>query len=257
MKKTSQRREIILNHLIEHGSVEVSDLVARFNVSAVTIRNDLAALEEKGLITRAYGGAYFNRAAMVEQSVAQRDAINHPVKARIGAEAARLVGENETIIIDAGSTTLQLAKHLKNKSGVTVMTNGLNVAAELADAEGVEVMITGGNLRKKSMSFQGPQAEASFDHYRFNKLFLGVDGLDINYGITTHNADEAMLNRRMAEVSGEIIAITDSSKVGKICLHKIVGLDRISMLITDDGLDPQLLKAMNDMGLKVVMVPKD
>jgi DeoR family transcriptional regulator of aga operon len=257
MKKTSQRRENILHHLVEKGSVEVSDLVKQFGVTPVTIRHDLTALEEQGLVTRAYGGAYLNRAIAPEQSVTHRDAINHPIKERIGAEAAKYVNEKDAIIINAGSTTLQLAKHLKGMRDLTVMTNSLYVASELADAEGVELMITGGTLRKQSMSFQGPQAERSLNHYRFDKLFFGVDGMDVKFGITTHSADEAALIRRMVELAREIIAVTDSSKIGKIYLHNIALLDKVNTIITDTAIDPMVHEALIGMKVKVILVPAD
>ena len=168
MGQTGQRRATILKILTEQASVQVSELVKQLNVSAVTIRSDLTALEKQGLATRSHGGAMLARMPPTEQTVSQKDALHHDQKERIGALAATLVNPGENIIIDSGTTTLSLARHLREAHNVTVMTNGLNIARELRNAPGVDLIQTGGLLRKQSLSLQGLQAEACLQAYSFD-----------------------------------------------------------------------------------------
>jgi DeoR family transcriptional regulator of aga operon len=251
MRHTSQRRATILQALTRHGSVLVNDLVEQLGVSAVTIRADLTALESQGLATRSHGGATLARTPPPEHTVPQKDAINHEQKARIGAHAARMVQPGDNIIIDSGTTTISLARHLRDAQGVTVMTNGLNIAWELADAPGVDLILTGGLLRKQSLSIQGTQAEACLQAYSFDKLFLGVDGFDLQFGVTTHHEAEASLNHKMVERAKKIIVLADASKFGRVSLHRIVQLDRVHTVITDAGISDEYREGLLQAGIEL------
>jgi DeoR family transcriptional regulator of aga operon len=253
MRNTSQRREAILQTLVRQGAVQVTDLVAQFGVSAVTIRGDLSALEIQGLASRSHGGAVLTRTPPTEHTIRQKDAINQEQKERIGALAARLVQPGDNIIIDSGTTTISLARHLREETDVTVMTNGLNIAWELADAPGVDLILAGGLLRKQSLSIQGSQAEACLQAYNFDKLFLGVDGLDLQFGVTTHHEAEASLNRKMVERAKQIIVLTDASKFGRVSLHRIVQLERIHTVITDAGISPEYREGLRKLGIELLI----
>jgi DeoR family transcriptional regulator of aga operon len=253
MRNTTQRREAILQQLTRKGSVQVTDLVQEFGVSAVTIRNDLSALETQGLATRSHGGATLTRTPPPEQSIRQKDAINQEQKDRIGALAATLVQDGDNIIIDSGTTTIYLARHLREANGVTVMTNGLNIAWELADTAGVELILTGGLLRKQSLSIQGSQAEATLQAYNFDKLFLGVDGFDLQFGVTTHHEAEASLNHKMVERAKKIIVLTDASKFGRVSLHRIVQLDRVDTVITDASISAEYREGLQKLGIELLI----
>lgn len=259
MRNTSQRREQILQLLVRHGSVQVADLVDQFGVSSVTIRTDLGQLEAQGLATRNHGGATLKRMPPQEQSIRQKDSLNSALKEAIGAAAARLVRPGDNIIIDSGTTTMPLARELRELSGtgelsdVTVMTNGLNIAWELSDAPGVELMLTGGLLRKQSLSIQGAQAEACLNAYSFDTLFLGVDGLDLQFGLTTHHEAEASLNHRMVERARKVVVLTDASKFGRVSLHRIALLDRVHTVITDAGLSAEYREGLQRLGVDVVI----
>ncbi|WP_323912670.1 DeoR family transcriptional regulator [Aeromonas veronii] len=256
---TSERRERIIQQLRSHGSVQVNDLSAQFQVSTVTIRNDLAFLEKQGIAVRAYGGALLcePNQAVPERTIADKSVLNTPVKQRIGALAATLVQPGSRLILDSGTTTLEVARHLREHQEILVMTNGMNVANALLEAEGVELLMTGGQLRRKSLSFYGAQAEQSLQNYHFDQLFLGVDGIDLERGISTHHEDEARLNRCMCQVAKQIIVITDSSKFRRSSLHRIIDTQRIHTLITDDALPAELLKGLHDIGIEVLLVPAD
>jgi DeoR family transcriptional regulator of aga operon len=251
MRHTSQRRATILQALTQQGSVQVNELVEQLGVSAVTIRSDLTALEAQGLATRSHGGATLARTPPTEHTVPQKDAINHEQKARIGAHAARMVASGDNIIIDSGTTTISLARHLRDAQGVTVMTNGLNIAWELADAPGVDLILTGGLLRKQSLSIQGTQAEACLQAYSFDKLFLGVDGFDLQFGVTTHHEAEASLNHKMVERAKKIIVLADASKFGRVSLHRIVQLDRVHTVVTDAGISDEYREGLLQAGIEL------
>ncbi len=253
MRNTRSRRQQILQQLIEHGSVQVAELVGRYGVSAVTIRTDLGHFEEQGLATRTHGGATLVRTPPQEQDIHEKDALNLPLKESIGSCAARLVQPGDNIIIDSGSTTMTLARHLRGHRDVTVMTNGLNIAWELANAPGMNVLLTGGQLRKQSLSLQGSQAEASLNPYSFDTLFLGVDGLDLQFGLTTHDEAEARLNHRMVERARRIVVLTDASKFGRVSLHRIAYLDQIHAVITDAGIDEATREGLQRRGIDVLV----
>jgi DeoR family transcriptional regulator of aga operon len=254
MRHTSQRREFILKLLMDKGSAQVAELAEQLEVSPVTIRHDLQAFEKQGLVVRQYGGAFLRPQSHPEVDIRQRDTLFPSLKARIGARAAQLVRPGENILIDAGTTTHQMAARLKDMSALTVMTNSLNVCHELAQAPGVELLVTGGHLRRQSLSFQGDQAEASLMGYNFDKLFLGVDGFDLRFGITTHSEREASLNRRMIETARHTIVLTDSSKFGRVSLHRIAPANRVQTVVTDSGIDSHYREAFAEMGIELITV---
>ncbi len=254
MRNTRQRRQQIVEQLLQHGSVQVADLVERYGVSAVTIRADLTHLESQGLAARNHGGASLQHTPPQEHDIHEKDTLNLPLKETIGAYAAQLVKPGDNIILDSGSTTMALARHLRTQRDVTVMTNGLNIAWELAEAPGVKLLMTGGALHQPSLSLHGHQAEASLASYSFDTLFLGVDGLDLQFGLTTHHGAEASLNHRMVERARRIVVLTDSSKFGKVSLHRIAKLEEMHALITDDGISAEYREGLQRLGIEVIVV---
>lgn len=210
MKAAVERRMEILDMVNQQGKTRVEDLAELFKVSSVTIRSDLSFLEKNGYIVRSHGAAIPNTGFIAELSIHEKRGQNAGIKTLIGKAAATLIKDGDTVILDSGTTTREIATHLKSRENVVVMTNGLDVAMELANTTGVEVLMTGGVLRKSALSFSGSQAENSLRNYRFDKVFLGVDGFDLRVGITTHNEQEASLNRLMCDISETIILILNS-----------------------------------------------
>ena len=253
---TSERRELIIQRLRQHGSVQVNDLSAQFGVSTVTIRNDLAFLEKQGIAVRAYGGALICSGPTpgAEPSVEDKSALNTALKRKIAAAAVAMISPGQRIILDSGTTTYEIALLLRDHQDLIAMTNGMNVGSALVDAEGVELLMTGGPLRRQSLSFYGDQAEQSLLNYHFDTLFLGVDAIDTERGVSTHNEDEARLNRRMCEVADRIIVVTDSSKFNHSSLHKIIDTQRIDTIITDEGIPAESLRELQRAGTEVVLV---
>lgn len=241
MLNTIERRQIIVKKVNDTGKVDVAELADEFDVSTVTIRTDLNDLNKKRMLVRSRGGAIAISTITKELSVKEKHNENQWVKEKLGQTVAKLINNNERVIIDSGTTTEEVAKALHPHENLVVMTNGLNIAGELARIDNVEVRMTGGTLRHKSLSFYGRQAEASLSNLRFDKVILGVDGIDLLSGITTHFEHEATLNQLMCQVSKKIIAVTDSSKFNHSGFHVISSLDAIDTLVTDSKI-PQTYK---------------
>jgi len=205
---------------------------------------------------RAYGGALVcdTGAPAVESTIEDKNSLNTSLKRSIARVAAELIQPGDRVILDSGTTTYEIARMLCNHKDVVVMTNGMNVANALLEAEGVELLMTGGHLRRQSLSFYGDQADQSLQNYHFDTLFLGVDAIDLERGVSTHNEDEARLNRRMCEVAERVIVVTDSSKFNRSSLHKIIDTQRIHMVITDTGIPEESLSGLRRVGIEVIVV---
>ena len=234
IRDTSERRQQISTMVKAKGSVQVAPLAERFGVSMQTIRKDLHFLAERGVMERSYGGAIVAEAVAViaEPPVEAKRAIHRQEKDRIGRAAAAMVQPGDSIVLDSGTTTLQIAHHLADHEDITVLTNDFDILAVLAKKERITVVMLGGRLRRRNMAFYGAQTESAFDDLHVDKLFLGVDGFDVECGITTHFEPEAMLNRKMVAAAARVIAVTDPSKFGRTCLHRIINIGEIDDLVT-------------------------
>lgn len=258
MKKTTDttvgRRNQILQLLSEKGEVMVADLSRHFNVSEVTIRNDLDQLEQKNMLIRARGGALrYMPGVAVDQRLDDKSKINFYEKARIGQKAAQLVKESDTIIVDSGSTTAELVKNLPELNDLTVITNALNIATLLGDKPNINMIIPGGYLRKKSLSLVGPMAEKSLRNFKVDKLFLSVDGFDTRHGLYTPNLEEARLNEVMIEIATEVIVLADSTKFARRSLALICTPQQIDTVITDSNITEEDRKRLEDAGIQVII----
>lgn len=253
---TVERRAKILQLLSVNDQVFVNDLSKEFSVSEVTIRNDLEQLESKKLLIRARGGAMsVSHVVSYDQHLGEKHKLNMAEKARIGKASAGLIKDADTVIIDSGTTTLEIVKNLSpSLSNVTIITNALNIANQLVSSPNINLIIPGGVLRKNSLSLIGPLAEKSFKNFFVDKVFLGVDGFDTLNGISTPNLEEAYLNQIMIDVAREVIIVTDSSKFLRKSLAFICKLDRIDTVITDSGISVEDKKRLEDAGIQVVIV---
>ena len=191
------------------------DLAKQFHTSQVTIRKDLDILHLKGLIHRTHGGALSaTDGALEDPTLREKEKLHRKEKLQIAAAAARMVSEGQVVILDSGTTTTAIARALRNFQNLTIITNAVNIAAELSGSA-VEVILSGGNLRKNSFSLVGPIAEETLHKLHADILFLGVDGFDVQHGISTPNLLESRVNRAMIEISKVVVAVCDSSKFGK------------------------------------------
>lgn len=252
-KNTVDRRSIIISLLEEKGKVDVRELSKMFNVSEVTVRNDLAQLEKKNVLIRARGGALKVDPVGIDYHITDKDKINIKLKQLIGARAAKLVNDGDTIMIDSGSTAMEMVRNLDKNQKLTVITNALNIANQFYRNDLVQVIIPGGILRNKSFSLIGSAAEKSLKNYFCDKVFLGVDGLDITNGLSTPNIEESHFNAAMIEISNQIVVLADSSKIGKRSLAFICPVSKIDVLITDNGLSPEKKVMLENIGVKVII----
>jgi DeoR family transcriptional regulator of aga operon len=251
-----EERRSRINELIEaRERATVRELAARFGVSPVTIRGDLDALARAGGVIRSHGGA-LRREEAEDQPIVVKQALHRGEKMRIAEAAARMIREDETIILDSGTTTAAIAGRigaLRLKS-LTVITNALNVASILATQPNVRVIMIGGLLRQVSSSLVGPQAEQVLRGLHADRLFLGVDSLDPEIGVMTPDVLEAQLNALMIEVSQEVVAVADASKFGRRSLSVIAGVERLHKLITDTSASAEAVEALRARGVEVILV---
>ena len=253
-KSTTERRALILEKLDSNGQVEVNSLSKELGVSEVTVRNDLSRLEGKNMLIRARGGAIKLDRVGVDFAISEKKQHNHEEKRLIGLAAAKLIEDGDTIILDSGSTTMEIAKNLQKEDSLTVITNALNVAHHLAEHTKANVIVPGGFLRKTSLSLVGATAEDSFRNYFCDKLFLAVDGFSSTHGLSTPNVEEAHLNRVMIEISKRVIVVTDSSKFQKRSFAFIAPITAVDVVVTDSGIPPGDLKKLEDAGIHVIIV---
>lgn len=251
-KSTVQRRVIILEKLDQDGQVDVISLSKELGVTEVTIRNDLARLEQKNMLIRARGGAIKVDRVGADFTLSDKNRHHYQEKSRIGKAAAALIEDGDTIILDSGTTTLEITKNLR-VAGLTVITNALNVVNQLADHEHVAVIVPGGFLRKNSLSLVGAGAEDSLKNYFCDKLFLAVDGISADFGLSTPNVEEAHLNRIMIKISKKVIVVTDSSKFNKRSLAFIASISEIDVVVTDEGIPVEMRKKLENAGIEVVI----
>ncbi len=254
MSTLAERHQFILSKLKKEGKVNVLDLCSELNVSSVTIRKDLKLLEDKNLLFRTHGGGTISNPYTADRPVNEKEKIRSEEKMDIGAMAATLIEPDDCIIIASGTTVLSLARNIKPKGNLTVITAALNVAMELNHHPEIEVLVLGGILRKSSSSATGIYAEKILDDFSCNKLFLGVDGIDIDFGLTTTHVQEAQLNRKMIAASQKTIVLADSSKFGKRGFGRICGLEDVEQVITDSGISDHMVETLKGMGIEVTIV---
>ena len=250
-----ERRRKILQMVEKDGQVTITDLARRFKLSAVTVRADLDTLSENGSIMRSHGGAV-RRNESQDYPLRLKATLHRSEKIRIGQAAGQLVRPNETIILDSGTTTAEIARHLKEKKlrPLTVITNALNISLDLADAPGISVIVVGGLLRPVSYSLVGPQAEAMLRDLHADRLFLGVDGFDLDAGPSTPDVLEAQLNSCMVRVAKEITVVADSTKLGRQSVSRIGPMERINRLITDRRAPADFIEALRKRGVLITLV---
>ena len=249
-----QRHEAILNTLAKQKHVEVLDLCNQLHVSAVTIRKDLKLLEEKGLLFRTHGGASFENPYIIEKAVNEKENISVEEKNGIARAAAKLIDNNDSIMIASGTTVQALSKYIKSKNKLTVITSSLHVVLNLIHDKNIEILQLGGYVRHSSASVIGSAATQVLESISCSKLFLGVDGIDFEYGLSTTNLEEAQLNQKMIASSEKVIVLADSTKFGKKSLAKICGISDVNEIITDSGISNSNKKKLEEKGVKVTVV---
>lgn len=251
---TLERRAKIIELLEKQGKVRINELTKMLKVSEVTIRNDLDKLEEKQLLIRTRGGGIQIQKVRLDYQFIRETTHFLKQKQAIAKEAAKLVRENDTIILDSGTTTLEVARRLTHLNNLTIITNGIYISYELTKHPNIKVITLGGNLRASSMSFTGPIAEETLKDMFCDKVFLGVNGIDSNYGLFTTHIEDAYLNKLMIKMAKEVIVVSDSSKFLKRSFSIIAQLDSVDTLITDSNIPKSELRNINDLGIRTIIV---
>ena len=242
-----QRHETILNILAKEKHVEVLNLCKTLGVSAVTIRKDLRLLEEKGLLFRTHGGASLENPYIKEKAVVEKEKISVEEKNGIAQVAAELIDENDSVLLASGTTVQALSKYIKAKNKLTVITSSLYSVLHLIHDKNIEILQLGGYIRHS-------YASQILDNISCSKLFLGVDGIDFEYGLSTTSLEEAQLNKKMLNSAQKTIVLADSSKFGKKSFAKICNLNAINEIITDKGISPSVKQKLEENGVKVTVV---
>ncbi|MBA2522786.1 MAG: DeoR/GlpR transcriptional regulator [Solirubrobacterales bacterium] len=251
--RQSDRLSAILEQLSASGSVSVADLGEQFEVSLATIRRDLQLLEEQRLVSRVHGGAVA-RGILYELPLRYKVARKQEEKRRIADAAAADVADGATVGFTGGTTSTEVARALSEKSGLTVVTNALNIASELAVRSNLKLVVPGGVARAASYELVGPIAEATLAGLNLDLVFVGVDGISLEAGCTTHHEVEAYTNRALIKRAQRAVVVADGSKLGAVAFARICQVDEIDELITDEGADPDQLAQLRDGGVRVRMV---
>jgi DeoR family transcriptional regulator of aga operon len=249
-----ERRQHILAVIKADGRALVGDLSAKLGISQITIRKDLDYLHSRGLIERTHGGALPAPAgALADPTLQEKEKVHQHEKLRIALAAVKLVQEGQCIMLDSGTTTTALARALKGLNSLTIITNAVNIAAELTGTN-FDVILTGGTLRKNSFSLVGPLAEDVLREMHADIFFLGVDGFDVSTGPTTPNVPESRVNRMMVESAKCTVVLCDSTKFTRKSLARIVPTSNIHHVITDKNLPQETAELLRSMNVKVTLV---
>jgi DeoR family transcriptional regulator, aga operon transcriptional repressor len=253
---TEERRRAILAIVDKQGSALISDLSKQFDVSAVTIRADINSLCERDLLVRSHGGAFRSSDVVLDSPLEVKAGRHHEEKVRIAHAAAALVKAGDIILLDSGTTTMEVSRAIaaRELAGLTVITNALDISAELSRHPGISLIMIGGLLRHIARSFVGPQAERMLAGLHVDHLFLGVDGLDPNVGPSTPDVLEAELNAAMIRIARNVTVVTDASKIGQRSLCTMAPITAIHRIITDKSIREEHRELLAAKGVEVVAV---
>jgi DeoR/GlpR family transcriptional regulator of sugar metabolism len=249
----NQRREKILDLLKEDGSAKVNQLSRIFKVSEVTIRQDLERMEQEGLIIREHGGAYLKSVEDQVRTFSLMNKANMDKKAVIGKKAAKLIDNGDTIILDSGSTTTEIARNLHERRNLTVITNALNIALMLGAAPGIELIMTGGEFKPPTLSLTGKKAAEFFTDIHVDKLFLATAGISLRSGLTYPSLSDIEVKKAMIEVAETVYLVADSTKIGKGAFASLGALSLIDYIITDSAIDEGQKKLLHDHRIELII----
>ncbi len=252
-----ERRTQIEQMITASKSVMVVDLAKQFNVTPETIRGDLLKLEKQGILVRTYGGAILVGASGSELGFKERDTVNADLKQIIGRRASELIRNGDTIFLDASTSALYLARNIKEKRGLTVITNAVSIMTELSECDNIRVVCTGGLYRQRSMSYNGRYAEKMIrENFAANKFFFSCRGVTLGRGLVESTEDEAEIKRAMLEASDSAIFLCDHYKLGKMGIPVIAPIDKIDKFVTDVRLDSEWSSVLEANGTSIIIANK-
>ena len=253
MSSINERRRYILDQIARDGFVKVAELAKALGVTPVTIRKDLNYLETYGALQRAHGSAIQPSPQSTDMGLNAQKLINHEQKKKIAEVAASLIKNDESIFIASGSTITVFAESLKPKGKLNVVSISVNISAHLGDIPGITVMQVGGVLYGNTLSVLGAEASKTIENLYCSKVFFGVEGLDLEYGLTCGTGEEASITQKMMNSSQTRIVLTDSTKLGKRGFARICDVGDIDILITDSGMPMDVRRQIEDLGVKLII----
>lgn len=246
------RRQEMFKLINQDGQVTVLELSRRFNVSEVTIRNDLQALAEQGLIIRTHGGAISARwGAELSLKIRRQQMVNE--KDRIGIQSAGLIADGEAVFLDTSSTALAIVPHLKHRRDLTIITNSLAVAQAAGELAGVNVVMSGGTYKRDTVSLVGSEGLEMLHNFNIQKGFFGAHGLNDPEGLTDVSVAEADVKRTLIKMCREVIAILDATKWGRVGLASFARLEDIHIVVTDHHPGGILSEKLATLGIQIII----
>lgn len=251
-----ERQHKIEEILSRNKSIKVAELSKLFNVSESTIRRDLKVLAEKGIIKRTHGGAIINEGTHYEPSYFEKETSEIESKRKIGKAASQLIKEGDTIILDSGTTTLEIARNIKNIK-LTVVTNSILITIELSRYKNIELIVTGGLERWKSKALVGPIAEEIISRFRVDKAFVGSNAISLEDGIMTPDVIEGNTKKAMCRVAKEVYIVADHTKFEKKSFVKFADFKEITAIITDDGLSTNIASRFVEKNIKLIIAGEE
>ena len=231
-----ERKRYILNELQRNGSVVITDLAERIQVSSMTIRRDLNAMAEDGMVTLEHGGAVLNNGSLFECNMSFKSEINATEKQRIAAKCMEYINEGDSIFLDAGTTPNEVAVLLRGKRNISVLTHSLMVANTTANMRNIKLIMCPGEFRENSMAFLGPLTDDFIQHFQIDTLFLSLEGIDLNDGLSVVDVQDGT-KKVLVEKAKRVICIADHSKFNKSFFYKIAPVADVDLVVTDTGLD--------------------
>jgi DeoR/GlpR family transcriptional regulator of sugar metabolism len=254
LSNTNARQTHVLELLATEERVSVAELARQFGVSDMTIRRDLEALEQQGALSRVHGGAVRAQSRSYEPPFAARMSRRTDAKQRIGLAAAALLSRGETVILDAGTTTLELARALRGQHELRVLAMSLQVANVLLDQPQITLMLCGGVVRLGELSLTGALAERAFTDFSFDTYFMSAGGIDVDMGVTEYNPEDAAVKRAAFANARRRIAVTDGSKIGARAFARVCDVDMLDMVVTDSSAADGKVSELRSAGVDVLVV---
>jgi DeoR family transcriptional regulator of aga operon len=249
----TERHQLILQKLQDTGRVDIQDLSDELQVSGVTIRKDLKLLEEKNLLFRTKGGGSINNPYAVERTINEKEYMNADQKKKIARTALSLIDQTDSIIIGSGTTVYELARALHPTKHLTVITPALRVALELCGRANVDILQMGGLIHHSSASAAGAFGERLLEEISCGLLFIGVDGIEPDFGLSITNLAEASLVKKMVHIAQQVVVMADSTKFGRRGIGRICAIEQVDFIITDAEAPDESVKQLEERGVKVLM----
>jgi DeoR/GlpR family transcriptional regulator of sugar metabolism len=248
-----ERLDRIINLVQEKNKVTVKEVVDFLGVSIDTVRRDFTRLKEKGLVLRTHGGIISKESVSFDPGISEKIIQFKQEKEKIGFRAANLINDSEIIIIDAGTTTEEIVKHILDKKDLTVVTDALNIALATTRAN-INTIILGGSIRISTLSVVGPDAINMIKNYHADKVLLGVSAISVEKGLMVPNRMEAEMKKGLIEMANQIIVLADHSKINKTALYSFASISAIDVLITDSKANPAFIEELRNMDIEVIIV---